>query len=79
MGRWEELTVLVAVLMVVVGLVVLGAVAAWAAARARRFGRARARLAGAVAAGLAALPAVHRPVNAAGTADATEPDAPLAR
>ena len=70
---------LVPVLIVVVGLVVLGGLAALTAARARRFGRARTRLAGALAAGVRAVPALRRPAVARGAGRATEPPAPVAR
>jgi hypothetical protein len=71
--------VLVAVLVVVVGLVVLAVVAARTATRARRFGRARERFVAALAAGVRAVPALRRPVNARRTAGGSEPDAPVAR
>jgi hypothetical protein len=71
--------VLVPVLIVVVGLVVLGVLAALTSARARRFGRARARLADALAAGVRAIPALRRPAGARGPGGASEPDVPVAR
>ena len=70
---------LVPVLIVVAGLVVLGALAALTAARARRFRRARLRLADALAAGVRAIPALRRAADARASGGATEPRAPVAR
>jgi hypothetical protein len=53
--------------------------AALTSARARRFGRARARLADALAAGVRAIPALRRPAGARGPGGASEPDVPVAR
>lgn len=70
---------LLAVLVVTVGVVVLGVLVAWTAARARRLGRVRAQVGTALAVRLAALSPVRRAVNGGGTATASEPSAPPAR